>query len=311
MENRGQGLSASGYTLRRTRPFQGVVRILEQGAARAATLNGRVWLVEVAVGQADRGWGMAEPPGSGGGLLPYGYWAVGEGMIRHLPLDPRLGIDPEGVREAGEAMAAALGRMGPATPFPVADRFELWLLDAQDAQPLALIGTAREPPGPGGTCSEHWRPYDLRDDPPPLPEGAAEIIARVEALVDRAGGQDPALQWFRRGADGSGEGLGGAHLRPREVGRRLAAGAFPPTLLREAWPEAAATTACAGFRELLAPRLLTLPGLGEGRRAELEGLAWRRPVLVHHLHRLYPRVIDQAGLTTALVAARLILGEGA
>src|SRR5690606_12122426 len=103
-------------------------------------------------------------------------------------------------------------REHPPLPFPLADTLELWLLDARTRLPLALLATALPERAPAQAVALQWRAALAGDDSfraPSLGEHAVSHIPHAAVLdrcVQLAAGPRPQAQWFRRAADGSGEG---------------------------------------------------------------------------------------------------------
>ena len=132
------------------------------------------------------------------------------------------------------------------------------------------------------------------------PQRDAELL---EQQVRRAAGRRLNTQWFRRGPDGA---LGLAHRAAKGLaGRFLPETAFPPLLLREDWSDRREQALVSDYIAWLSPYLLTLPGLDDALRRQLEGQAVHRALLVDAIWRLYPRILDQDLVNRARVEARL------
>lgn len=294
------------YARRRLGPFRGLVHTLEGELGRAQTLNGLVWFIEVAADRQRTGWSFLDGKQWERTFLPYAYWSPTEGELRRLPLDPRL--KPDAVHEYAAELKQALLEAQDRFPFPEDDHLELWLLDAEDHAPLALIASAAETDEPRPRNSGRWSAFRFQEEPPcEMPCADAETPARlaytVEQAVNRRG--RGVTQWFRRRADGGGSGLDGRLLPKGLEGRILPAEAFPPMLLEECWPDAASAARIRAYLNRLAPRLLTLQSLADGPRQHIEQAAWDHYLLVRYLQRLFPRVLDREGLKVALVKAQL------
>ncbi len=293
------------YARRRLQPFRGLVHTAEGDLMRAQTVNGTVWLLEAAAQQERRGWSYLDRRRVERTFQPYAYWSPTEGELRRLPLDPRLGA--EAVHESAEAFKQALLETQARFPFAPDDPLELWLLDAESLEPLALMAAAAAGQ-PRPRSNGRWSAFRFQEEPPcALGSADAETPGRlayqVEQAVNRRG--NGVMQWFRRRPDGAAEGLDGVRLPPKLTGRTLPATAFPAALLGEDWSEPAVAARVRAYLERLAPRLLMLAALSDSQRRRWEAAAWNHYGLVHFLHRLYPRVLDPAGLKVALVKARL------
>jgi hypothetical protein len=280
-------LYPSYYALRRVNPYRGVVQHVDVGEATAASHDGLTWHL-----RADDGHGW---------VRPVGVWEEGVGFkVGH-----RQGLD--------DLLAALETR--PALPFPVFDTQELWLLDRDSGQPLALLATDRGT-APGDTPADaEWFPFVLsytgfhspaldRRDAVTRHAGDAhrDFLARV---VNRAARPHPMTQWFRRGQDGIGKGESGRRLPHEWRGRELPAAAFPELLVREDWNNQLEQSVISDYHRWLAPLLLLWPRLSMETRRRLEIQACEKPRWLARIHRLLPARVDPARIQAALVAARL------
>jgi len=300
-------MAVETYALRSLQPFDGLIQVLDCQAGRALSLDGRTWQLQIGLELASRPWSSFEAPTLQQSFVPYGNWSREQG-IRRLPVSPLA--DAAIAREQVQRILAELIPALAHVPFPPGDAYELWLLDGSDLLPLALLASARAKPDRSRRPAGRWKAFPLHRDPllaDPVPDGQPPLASRVESLVNRRGGVSPAIQWFLRQPDGSGQGLTGWHLHHDLEQRRLPAAAFPPHLLREDWSDPEQSAWVRRYQELMAPRLLALAGQGRGARARLEVLAWQRPELVSRLYRQYPLVLDRDGLKLALVKARMML----
>jgi len=312
--------AARCYGLRRVNPFLGVVMVVETDAARAHSVDGRHWQLQVA----------AHPPRglwSGAGHLSerkwfrFGLWSAESGLTR-VPLNPILDIGA--MVSAADALVGAVAGAAAMLPFALAPELELWQL-GRDGRPLALLAVApehdapREAPGDattdgpeiptwsaGGRGERAFRSATLAAEG--VPQTSAGNPARhVQELERRIAAAAGASRWVRRDAAGSGVPIRGPLSgQPADpaVGR-LAAAAFPQLPLCERWGDALLDALVAEYVAWLAPYLLTLPMLDDARRRALEREAARDAVLVDRLWRLYPRVLDPELVRRARVEARL------
>jgi len=300
------------YSLRRVNPFEGVVQVLELDAARAVSRDGLEWEIQVEAEGPGGAWGSLNARSTIRRFLRFGVWSRQHGLWR-APLNPMLDLG-ELLEEAAQlidALQASLDDL----PFAPADRFELWLLDAQ-SRPLALLATTDEPERIPDLRPEPWQAARLADHgfhsgalaDEPAPAGESDDPRRhpaaVEAVIRRAAGHAPVQQWFERRGDGSGRGL--AHRAPPALaGRELAAALFPELPWRDRWDDADDAALMADYVAWSAPRLLTLHGLSDRTRARLETLARQQALAVDALYRLYPRILDRGLVEAARVEARL------
>jgi hypothetical protein len=76
-------------------------------------------------------------------------------------------------------------------------------------------------------------------------------------------------------------------------------------LLRDHWEESGHQQLVSDFFNWQAPWLLQLP-LSPDIRSQLEAAAWERPLETSRVYRLFPEIIDEKGLTTTRVKARIM-----
>lgn len=282
------------YALRRVNPYRGVVQHVDIGDAGAHTYDGVTWHL-----RADDGHGWTRP---------VGVWEEGAGL--------KLG-QPGGL---GDLIAALETR--PALPFPILDTCELWLLDRESGQPLALIDAQVGGPLPADRIDPEWQPFVLtytafrsealtrRDDIAfQASDSHRDFLARQ---VNQAARPHPMAQWFTRGQDGIG------HARPQSLRiphewreRELPAAAFPELLVRENWNTRLECSVINDYHRWLAPLLLSWPRLSPETRARLELQACERPAWLARVHRLLPASLQPERIRAALVAARLEEAAGA
>ena len=304
--------AARCYGLRRVNPFLGVVALVKAEDARALSIDGLNWQVQI----------LAHPPRglwSGDGdsdqlqYFRFGVWSQAEGL-RRVPLNPILDLNH--MLAASEALCGQIAAHQGQAPFTLGPELEQWLLDA-DGAPLALLATVLDAPGldPAGltqTGVTDWtggargeRAFVSRT----LTCAGAEAdnrLAHIEALerlIRDTAGRPRCTQWFRRdGTQLVGLDTGAP---PRLAGRSLPATAFPPLGLRTEWPDERGRGLVGDYIAWLSPYLLTLPDLDDATRADLERSALGHALLVDDLWRLYPRILDPGLLARARVEAKL------
>lgn len=312
-------MSLECYAVRRLAPFRGTLQVMQVADGRAYSADGISWKVELLSREPVRlsPWGDAGPAASERRYFTYGLWTTAGGLER-VPLNAILGDQSD--HPALPRLLAALEGLDE-LPFALSDRLELWLLDARDHLPLALLRsqTGNEAPPPIPRMQLNWRA--MARDPGGATAPAAGDSATGELAADEvpalerqlwaaAGGADRAAQWFRRGEDGAGDGLGLVGGPSQLAGRRLPAAAFPQLLVRDHWRgDPAHQARMDAYVQRLAPALLTLP-LATPLRARLEPLAARHPRRLYGYRRLLPAIVDRELITAALVAARLEQAAG-
>ncbi len=284
-------MTARCFGQRMLSPFRGIMHCVATRWADAVTTDGRHWTLYV------RGECLYDDPGDledSAVSVPdvkYGTWSERAGLKR-API--RLPTFDERVRREGEALLAAVEQHRHSLPFPLADRFELWLLHGESGLPLALIDARCrredcEPP-------VHTRWTAGQACIAEVPE-AAGLNAAIAGLA----GRQPRAQWFERQPDASGmpccppagdaDGLPAACFAPLFVDRD-ALGARERRLLDL-------------VQQWQSPSLLQLPDLTSGQRARFEAAACRHALRLAEQLPLYPCTHDDAAITAALVEARL------
>src|SRR5688572_548861 len=261
-----------------------MLHVVDVGHALAYTADGENWRARLRSRE--------------GNLWPVGSWADAD--TRFTPSDSAALMDAVNNR--------------PPLPFPQADRTELWLLDRDARQPLALLQTrtgeaVEEVPYP------LWRPLVAGDADfeaaclhrARMPSHAGAVSHRdvLAGHVNQAAGARPVAHWFLRKADGSGSTLrNGLAAHCERVS--LPPNAFPEMLISEAWAGSEARALAREYHEWNAAALLTHLDLSVATRRRLEIAACRRPEKLLEVYRLIPEFVDRAKLEIALVQARLM-----
>lgn len=299
------------FGLRRVNPFQGVVAVVKTPGARALSLDGAHWQIQVLAhlprGLWARGGSQEERR-----YFRFGDWSASTGMTR-VPLNPILdagSMVAETKRLIGQIRAAT-----PSLPFPLGPELELWLLDG-DGLPLALLATALPRTDLDAFVVGGWTAGGREDERPfvsptltarGVPDrdasGGGYHVETLERLVAQRAGPKARTQWFRIEGE---EVLGLDHgADPALWGRRLARAHFPTLSLRTQWEGGDTQRLVDEYLAWLAPYLLTLPDLPDPVRRDLETVAAHHALLVDALWRLYPRVLDPALIQRARIEARL------
>jgi hypothetical protein len=297
-------MSIACYSQRLLNPFRGVISCIRYESAEAVTQDGLRWDIYVS---DDR---LLEGMDTGRRVLisdiRYGSWSPQKGLKRG-PLYPS--DDFRYLEHMGAIVYEHLLEVHGRIPFPLQDRFELWLLDA-NARPLALLDSAVRREDIELDQSAEWRAGQACRETFTSsvagrlalePGGDGAVAAYLSRHVNAGAGPSPAAQWFERFPDGSGTGVAGINLEAGLAGRELGRGEFPPLLLAAPPQDAVHRQLYTDFQRWQAPWLLALPVLDRQTRIRLEGEACARPLLVAQQYRLYPEIID----TTAIRAARV------
>lgn len=298
------------YATRRLNPFHGTVQIVNSGPARAISRDGVNWRIQIRSEIYKTPWSSLAIPEQQDHYFVYGGWSQQQGLAR-VPIHPSLYA--EHVQQAVDELLQELGRVSRRLPFTLQDSRELWLMDADGEQAIALLASQLPDEAIPTQRQVHWSAMGDAEMP-----FTSTSFATKQAMVSfKARPQDllnhlikqrckPPLRglWLERQADGSGIVLHDHAGKPVRRNEAIAAEAFPVCLLDETWPDAEATQMVRDYLNWQAPLLLMLP-LPARRRHELEQQAQRRPLVVHQFHRLYPAVSDEALLKKILVEAVL------
>jgi hypothetical protein len=273
------------YSMRRLSPYQGTVQITELPDFRAVTSDGIAWRVQF-LNQRSRVTGHAVWRADGGGNLietPHT-----SGLIQALQNHPPF-------------------------PFPSQDNLELWLLDAREQKPLAILASTLGRIRPPRSVDTRWHATLAEDDsfvaPSLAPENGAvstSYIQHSEVLsrcVQKAAGPLERAQWFRREDDGSGTGLHGCRLDAAQVGRKLGREAFPELLLREQWEVEREQKLVSDYHDWQAPNLLTHTWLSHATRDRLERAACRQAEKLYKIRHFLPEIVNRDLLNVAFVEA--------
>ena len=296
------------YTQRLLNPFRGVINCIRYESAEAVTLDGVLWDIYVSNDRLLEGMDTARRVQISD--IRYGSWSPETGLKRG-PLCPS--DDCKYLEHMGAIVYEYLLEVHDRIPFPLEDRFELWLLD-REARPLALLDTAVRREDIELDQSAEWRAGQAcrqtftstvadRLALEPGEEGALAVY--LSRHINAGAGPSPAAQWFERLSDGSGAGLAGIDLASGLAGRILDGGEFPPLLLATHPQDDVHRQLYSDFQRWQAPWLLALPVLDRQTRERLEGEACARPLLVAQHYRLYPEIIDTKAIRTARVEAML------
>jgi hypothetical protein len=291
------------YAQRLLNPFRGAMHTVRYEAAEAVTVDGANWDIYVTDDLLLEG--LARAPHTQVGDIRYGSWSEARGL-RRGPRSPTA--DFRRLEAMGTVLFEHLASLQRELPFAFKDDHELWLLDTA-GRPLALLHSVLDADEMTGDIALEWRAgfaarerfaSDARCAPGDM--NKADYLNRY---VNRCAGDAPAAQWFRRGADGHGAGLGGIRLPAVLAGRVLAPTAFPPLLLADVGHDDAHRQLLDDFHAWQAVWLLTLPGLDPQQRRTLEKQVRRQALVVESQYRLYPETVDADLIQAARVEAML------
>ncbi|MGD8851031.1 MAG: hypothetical protein PVI28_01270 [Gammaproteobacteria bacterium] len=278
------------YGVRRLGPYLGVIQVIDVGDACAYSTNGHTWRVRQQTASGHFRWGVTQ-------------------------------ISDENVDRVrivnADTLVEALQRRPP-VPFPIRDRYELWLLNKKTRKPLALLRTRYKAREMEQVSDPHWRPFLMADTDfvsPTLQEKEKRQPQRgwptphrdqLERQVNVASRPMPAAQWFERNDDGSGTGREGLRLEDGEPGRRLPREDFPELLISTEWDDEEQRALVDDYHSWYAAWLLAHQNLSRVTRVRLERAACRRPQCLLTVYPLIPEIIDQEAIDVALVRAKLM-----
>ncbi len=275
------------YGRRRISPFLGVVQVIELEEARAISVDGRRWQLQLFSQEAlaEQVWGNIGPREVRRRWFVYGSCESAD-AIERVPVNPLVGDPSQHPALPGLLDALALR---PELPFTLQDAYEAWLCDAARV-PLALIDTALPDEDRTQAGGADWRSL------PAMAEGFHSVSTypaehglipgqALEQLVNRAG-MSGRPQWFARTPDAD-------------------SAALPELPWRANWPVAAQQALFDDYTAFMAPYLLTLPYLTRELRDRLEVLAVEQYSVLDAIYPLIPAVVDMERMEIARVKARL------
>jgi hypothetical protein len=287
------------YSQRLLNPFRGVMNVIRYRAAEAVTTDGIEW--EIYVSNDELLAGLDPDAHVQTSDIRYGHWSQ-QGGLKRGPIFPSA--DFKRMEAMGAVVYEALLQHHDRLPFPLRDRYELWLLDQQH-RPLCLLDSAVDAADIVLDVPLHWRAGNLCADlfRPQIAEpaqAATQLAQRINALT-----ATPATaQWFWREADGTAIPFHAINLAT-PVTSVLGEEHFPPFFIREQHADPALTDLVQAFLQWQAPWLLLLQNLTQSRRFELEQHARAQALLVEQHFRLYPEIADASFLRAARVEAML------
>ncbi|MCK5395742.1 MAG: hypothetical protein KAJ32_07105 [Gammaproteobacteria bacterium] len=300
-------MPVSCYSQRILNPFRGVMNIISTGGADAVTIDGTNWTLYIhdnfdcPTDDPEDFFEIDMPD------IRFGDWNKKSGLIRS-PLIASYHYNE--IQAIGNALLDAVQEYAEQCPFDFEDKYELWLLDGNNGEPLALLDSACSeteihPPDTlaweaGIRCKQEFLPEQCFSDKQTITAG--EQLSR---FINQRAGTNPSAQWFYRDRFKYGKGLNGINLEKKYVGRELSARLFPKLLIQDQWPDQAQTTLVDAFIQWLSPYLLVLDFLRDAQREVLEHTASNQALLVDKMCLLYPKIINQKSINAARVEAMM------
>jgi len=287
------------FAVRRLNPFAGVAEVVTTREARALSMDGRRWEIQVLAEAPSDCWGSLNAGTAAVRFFRFGVWTADKGLSC-VPINPIM--DVGAMLSAADGMIAALTRHAVSVPFALEDNLEHWLLDHQN-RPLALTMSASpdedwERLRPHGWIAAPTHDRNLGQVPR---DGEAPIADDLERLIRRTAKRAHGV-WLRREAPGRGTGI---PIDPSDTVGPLHADDFPRLPVRNDWPAAEDRALVQRWIDRTAPRLLCLPYLDPELRTEIQASAAAAAVEVSALWRLYPEGTDPGFVNAARVEAAL------
>lgn len=295
------------YSQRILNPFRGVMNVISIGGADAVTIDGFNWTLYIhdtfdcPTDDPEEFFEIEMPD------IRFGDWNKTSGL-RRSPLIASYHYSE--IQAIGNVLLDAIQRNADRCPFEFDDNYELWLLDNNTHEPLALLDsvcckadiyTPKDLTWEAGLrCKQEFlKEFSLTGS---QLKSAGELLNQI--INDRAG-THPSAQWFYRDQYDSGTGIAGINLDCQFDGRELSARLFPRMMIQQRWLLHTDSSLVDAFINWLSPYLLVLDFLKDAQREQLEQAAKQHALLVDKLFPLYPRIIDHRAINAARVEARM------
>jgi len=210
----------------------------------------------------------------------------------------------------------------PPLPYPMADTLELWLLDAINDKPLAIVTSALPRERAPMIESVSWSAFLIGDhdfssaefqslmsggDSTESHMDHGEILRRY---INVAAGSRPRAQWFQRDKDMNGKGLAGLRIEPVDLNRKVAAEDFPELLISEdCWQNQAEKVLVRDYHYWHAANLLSQANLNGETRAKLERVACSEAFKLYEKRYVLPEMSDPELMKVAFVQAKIGLAN--
>lgn len=276
------------YSQRLLPPYSGQAQIAESDRARAITMDGELWEIHFL-------YAFVSGQNAAGRAPRRSFRRVAG--ITHRELGEMANQSSHELEDVDDRILELARFVASASlPFPAADKYEYWLLDAEDDTPLALIFSC--------TQAEQMANFPSRPEWTALPAAVMPIEAthdeqersdtpvnyRLERLVAQRAGSKPRARWFQRRGD-----------EPDS---------FPVFLIREDWQDREHHELCQRYINRQSTRLLMLHGLQHEERRRLELAAKPYAFEVARFYPLYPEIVDEKLMNAIRIEARLRSSTG-
>ncbi|MCU7871530.1 MAG: hypothetical protein KZQ91_02175 [Candidatus Thiodiazotropha sp. (ex Lucinoma borealis)] len=295
----------NAFSLRRLNPFNGTLQVFNIDTARALSSNGIHWEIQVLSDSPQGLW--ANMPYSGQQYYTFGLWSVSEGL-KQVPINPLFNV--RDMIKSSEQLIEQLQTVVESLPFPLADRYELWLLDEEEKQPVTLLQSCRTEQemalnsapkwiaavqGDFSFISNHLLKRGLKNNDGYNPRVHTSVL---EATVRGRGGENPTSLWFFSEK-------GGYTAYSQSIDVMHNKWHFPKLPLCEDWKEQEEKQLISDYIAYKAPQMLMLPDLSSATRDRLEQVAVKQAEVVERLWRLYPKIHNKELLNSARIEAKI------
>jgi hypothetical protein len=123
------------YARRQLNPFEGVLQIAETDLARAFSVNGQIWQIQVLGARPTHTWRSSNANPPIGQFFNWAMWSQTKGL-QQVNANPILNLGT--MSEAGEELINQLPKVQ--LLFTLQDPYECWACDHQ-IQPVALLAS--------------------------------------------------------------------------------------------------------------------------------------------------------------------------
>jgi len=281
------------YSTRQLSPFVGNIQIVEADYCRALSSDGVHWQIQASCETHQQVWNISTEDYIPRRHVLYGSWSHTQGLSS-LPLDPML--DVPSLEHVESTLITTLQNSTDQLPFQPADFFECWLMNKSDCMPLALLSSVTDENMIPHIQNKIWQAIPQQDSLATLPESlTADDITALENHINQQGNE---LTWFHRQSDGSG-------ISISDKTRHLSACHFPELLYNPSLLDNSLQQIANDFINWQAPRLLSLNGLSEPTRQQLEQATQLYALETRKRLSIYPRPLDQRILNKILVELKI------
>jgi len=295
------------YSERILNPFRGVMNVIALDDAEAVTTDGVNWYLYV----RDRFNTAEDEPEEFAHIdnphIRFGTWRERDGLKR-APVLPCYHYHE--IQHKGERLLEVVRHYAADVPYEFRDCYELWLLEKDTQQPLALIDSVCSGRDTYDNDLLSWRAGNLcrsqfKSDVTRLTDDTHTHADLLNQLVNMRAGNRPSAQWFLREQNGYGYGLKGININNTLVGREMSPRLFPRMFVEEHWENNTHAKLVNDFINWLSPWLLLLDFLKDEQREALESTARKHAMLVDKLHVLYPKIVEEKHIKAARIEAML------